>query len=128
MQCATNRAKQATVGADARSAKDAAIKEAKMINQNIETTRRSLARKLHPDAFSTSTSMRSLIGYMIGAQWTNPYILSLACASDGSMFAWESECDGYRRLICKRKDLIQTILQLAWIADLTPAERTLLLA
>lgn len=99
-----------------------------MINQNIELTRRSAARKLHPDAISTSTPVRSLIGYFVGEQWTYPYILSLACAPDGAVFAWESECDGYRRFICKRKDLIQAILQLASIADLTPAERTLLLS
>ena len=99
-----------------------------MTNQNVERARRSAARKLNPDAISTSTPMRALIAYLIGEQWTYPYILSLACAPDGSMFAWESECDGYRRLICKRSDLIQAILQLASIGDLTPAERTLLLS
>jgi hypothetical protein len=120
--------KRVTVGQTQVCTRIRPLRRQKMINQNIEKTRRSLARKLHPDVFSTSTPMRSLIGYMVGEQWTYPYILSLACAPDGSMFAWENECDGYRRLICKRNDLVQAILLLACITDLTPAERTLLLS
>ena len=36
-----------------------------MTNQNIERTRRSVARKLNPETISTST-LRSLLGYLVG--------------------------------------------------------------
>lgn len=97
-----------------------------MTNKNVERVRRCVTRKLNP--ISTSTVVRSLVAYLLGEQWTYPYILSLACAPDGALFAWESESDGYRRLICKRRDVIQAILQLANMANLTPRERTVLLS
>lgn len=97
-----------------------------MTNENAERARRSVARKLDP--ISTSTFVRSLIAYLVGERWTYPYIESLGCAPDGFLYAQESETDGYRRLICRRADLIRTILHLALMAELTPGERSLLLS
>jgi len=97
-----------------------------MINENIERARRSAACKLEP--ISTSTVVRSIIAYLLGEQWTYPYIVSLACAQDGLLFAWETESDGYRRLLCRRHDLIKAILQMAEIVELSPRERALLLS
>jgi hypothetical protein len=104
-------------------------REAKiMTNENVERARRSAARKLDPDVVSTSTIVRALIAHLLHERWTYPYILALACAPDGTLFAWESESDGYRRLLCKRRDVIRAILQLAELVDLTPRERTVLLS
>jgi hypothetical protein len=130
-QCAANRANLSRFDAVvSRIIRDVARseKEAKMQNENIERARRSVARKLSPDAISTSTVVQSLLAYLVGERWTYPYILSLACSPDGALCAWESESDGYRRLICKRSDLIKAILQLASMTDLTPRERALLLS
>jgi hypothetical protein len=99
-----------------------------MSNENVERARRSAARKLNPDVVSTSTVVCALIGHLLHQRWTYPYILSLACDRDGTLFAWESESDGHRRLIIRRRDLICAILRLAEMVDLTPRERTVLLS
>ena len=99
-----------------------------MTNDNVERARRSAARKLNPDAVSTSTTVRALIAHLLQQRWTYPYILALACAPDGTLFAWESESDGFRRLLCSRRDVIRAVLQLAHIVDLTPRERAVLLS
>ncbi len=103
-------------------------KEAKMINQNVEWTRRSVARKLNPQTISTSTLVRSLLGYLLNEHWTEPHIIDLRCAEDGMLLAYESQSDGYLRLLCGRDDLIGAILVLAHLVELTPRERTYLLA
>jgi hypothetical protein len=98
-----------------------------MINQNIERTRRSVVRKLNPEAVSTSTIIRSLLAYLLNERWTEPHILDLRCADDGMLLAHESQTRGYFRLICSRDQLIRAVLMLAHVANLTPAERAYLL-
>lgn len=99
-----------------------------MINQNIERTRRSVTRKLHPRAISTSTVVRSLLGYLLNERWTEPHIIDLRCAEDGMLLAYESLSHGYLRLLCSRDELIRAILVLAQLVELTPSERSFLLA
>ena len=99
-----------------------------MINQNIEGTRRSVARKLNPQMISTSTLVRSLLGYLLNERWTEPHIIDLRCAEDGMLLAYESNSHGYLRLLCSRDQLIHAILVLAHLVELTPRERTYLLA
>ena len=99
-----------------------------MINQNIERTRRNLARKLNPQTISTSTLVRSLLGYLLDEHWTEPHIIDLCCAEDGMLLAYESDSHGYLRLLCSRDDLIRAILILADLVNLMPRERTYLLA
>jgi hypothetical protein len=105
-----------------------AKQEAKMTNQNIERTRRSVARKLNPQTISTSTPVRSLLGYLLDERWTEPHIIDLRCAEDGMLLAYESDSHGYLRLLCSRDDLIRAILILAHLVNLMPWERTYLLA
>jgi hypothetical protein len=62
-----------------------------MTNQNIERTRRSVARKLNPQTISTSTLVRSLLGYLLDERWTEPHIIDLRCAEDGMLLAYESD-------------------------------------
>ena len=99
-----------------------------MINQNIERTRRSVARKLDPEIISTSTLVRSLLGYLVEERWTEPHIIDLRCAEDGMLLAYESQSHGYLRLLCSRDELIRAILILAHLVNLAPGERTYLLA
>jgi hypothetical protein len=110
------------------SAEDVAKQEAKMINQNIEGTRRSVARKLNPQMISTSTLVRSLLGYLLNERWTEPHIIDLRCAGDEMLLAYESNSHGYLRLLCSRNQLIHAILVFAHLVELTPRERTYLLA
>jgi hypothetical protein len=98
------------------------------MNPNLEITRRSAARKLHPDRIGTSTFVRSLLGYLVSERWTYPHFTDLRCAEDGMLCANESESEGYARLLCSRNDLVRAILVIAVIADLTPSERSYLLA
>jgi hypothetical protein len=104
------------------------LQEAKMNKENIEITRRSVARKLDPDAFNTSTFVRSLLGYLVNERWTQPYIVDLRCSNDGMLMAYESESGTYLRLLCRRRDLIRAVLALADMVNLTPRERSYLLA
>jgi hypothetical protein len=99
-----------------------------MINQNIERTRRNAARKLDPHVISTSTLVRSLLGYLVNERWTEPHIIDLRCTEDGMLMAYESQLDGYLRLLCNREELIRAVLVLAHLVNLTPGERSYLLA
>lgn len=98
-----------------------------MTNKNIETTRRSAVRKLHPNIINTSTSVRSLLGYLLRECWTEPFLIGLQCGRDGMLNGWESNNPVCLRLLCSRDHLIHAVLVLAQIAELTPAERTYLL-
>jgi hypothetical protein len=99
-----------------------------MINQNIERTRRGVARKLAPSAIRTSTVVRSLLAYLVNECWSEPYIVHLQCAEDGMLMAYESDSESYLRLLCRRDDLLGALLILAHMANLTPGERTYLLS
>jgi hypothetical protein len=99
-----------------------------MINQNIEKTRRSAAHKLAPNEIRTSTVVRSLLGYLVNERWTEPYIVDLRCAEDGMLIAYESDSDTYLRLLCSRDELVRAVLTLAHLVNLTPSERSYLLA
>ena len=99
-----------------------------MINQNIERTRRSAANKLAPPAIKTSTVVRSLLAYLVNERWTEPYIVDLRCAEDGMLMACESDSNAYLRLLCSRDELIRAVLTLAQRVNLTPSERSYLLA
>ena len=101
---------------------------AKMINQNIEKTRRNVAHKLAPNAIRTSTVVRSLLGYLVNERWTEPYIVHLRCAEDGMLMAYESDSNAYLRLLCSRDELVRALLTLAHLVKLTPSERSYLLA
>ena len=114
-------------GADAGLQNDVATKGGKMTNQNLETTRRSAARKLHPSVIGTSTFVRSLLGCLLGEVWTDPPILDLRCGSDGMLLAYEPDSTTHLRVLCSRNELIRAVLYLAYSVDLTAAERTYLL-
>ena len=101
---------------------------AKMINQNVERTRRSAARRLAPNTIKTSTVVRSLLAYLVNERWTEPYIVDLRCAEDGMLMAYESDSNAYLRLLCGRDELVRAVLTLAHLANLTPSERSYLLA
>ena len=99
-----------------------------MINQNIERTRRSAAHKLASNAIRTTTVVRSLLAYLVNERWTEPYIVDLRCAEDGMLMAYESDSDAYLRLLCRRDELVRAVLTLAHLVNLTPSERSYLLA
>jgi hypothetical protein len=110
-----------------RSAKDAAIKEAKMINPNAERTRRSAAIKLSPCTFRTTTVVRSLLAYLLNERWTDPHLIDVRCGDDGMLVGFESDSDDYLRLLVRRDDLVRAVLVLTHLAALRPSERTYLL-
>ena len=99
-----------------------------MINQ-IERTRRSAAQKLAPCNVRITTVVRSLLGYLLNEQrWASPYIIDLRCGEDGMLLAYESDSGDYLRMLVKREELVQGVLMLAQIVDLTPGERSYLLS
>lgn len=98
-----------------------------MTNRSVETTRLGAARKLHPYAIRTSTFVRSLLAYLLAERWTYPFIIDLKCDDDGMLLAQESDSTAHLRVLCRRHDLIQAVLYLAHLVELTPAERTYLL-
>lgn len=104
------------------------LHQLKMINQNVEQTRRNVARKLGPEMLTTSTFVRSLLGYLLKEHWTEPHIIDLHCNEEGMLLAYESTLDGYLRLLCSRDELVRAVLVLAHMANLTPGERGYLLA
>ena len=98
-----------------------------MTNQNLETTRRSAARKLHPSTITTSTFVSSLLAYLLCEKWTDPYIIDLRCGIGDALVAYESNSNTHLRVLCSRDELIKAVLHLACSQHLTPAERTYLL-
>ena len=108
----------------ARTKQEAKLKK----SEKTELARRSAARKLAPEAITTSTFVRSLLGYLLDEIWTFPHVHFLACDSDGTLLVWESDSGTYLRVLCSRKQLISAILILADLVNLTPAERAYLLA
>jgi len=95
--------------------------------QSLETTRRSAAAKLHPEVLTTTTFVRSILGYLVGEIWTEPYLSGLACDADGYLYVREDGNPFFGRVLCTRLALIQTILQLTHAVELSPRERTYLL-
>ena len=88
------------------------LHQLKMINQNVEQTRRSIARKLGPELLTTSTFVRSLLGYLLKEHWTEPHIIDLHCNEEGMLLAYESHLDGYLRLLCSRDESFAPYLDL----------------
>ena len=99
-----------------------------MTNENLEATRRRVALKLHPETIHTTTFVRSLLAYLLEEEWTEPHIVDLRCDRKGMLTAWESDSNGYLRLLCGRDDLIRGLLILADLVPLTPGERSYLLS
>jgi hypothetical protein len=98
-----------------------------MNQQSLETTRRNAAAKLHPAVLTTTTFVRSILGYLVGETWTDPYLTALACDADGYLYAQEDGNPFFGRVLCTRLAVIETILQLTHAVELSPRERTYLL-
>lgn len=98
-----------------------------MSQQNLETARRNAAAKLHPSALTTSTFIRSILGYLVDEVWTDPLVTGLAFDPDGDLYVQENGNPFYGRVLCTRSVLISAVLQLSQAAGLSPRERTYLL-
>lgn len=98
-----------------------------MNQQSLEITRRSTAAKLHPSNIHTSTFVRSLIAYLVGEIWTEPYIEELICLPRGELLARETDGGSYLRVLCTRQLLVRAVLALSYALDLTPKERSYIL-
>lgn len=98
-----------------------------MNQQGIETARRSTAAKLHPSNIHTSTFVRSLMAYLVGEVWTEPYIAELVCLPNGDLLARENGDTSFLRVLCTRRALVRAVLALAQTLELSSKERSFLL-
>jgi len=86
----------------------------------IDSPMASLVRKLRPELWpNLSPRLRTIVGFVLGQEWTAPVLSSLAITADGQVVAGE---EGYIGVV---SDLDRNLNWMLAVADLTAEERAL---
>jgi hypothetical protein len=96
------------------------------MHYNAEETRISAARKLHPDVVKIGPFCHTILACLLGENWFPMSLLGIHASKNGKLWG---RFDGNLEpvVLCDRQVLVNSIMEIAEGANLTPRERAYIL-